>query len=246
MWKCTDTVLQVRVHIWFLKNVMLEYSLFNSSRPSPRNVYGYLLTSVPKQRLLRLLDPATAMLRTQFILSLSGARLEWNVTKRHGPVHSIFARWNGTLPVIFFQHHIYIGGLLSQRAIICLYVFKLFPSSKTHEILWAYQTQCMYSYGLITPINFFVCKVICCLSRQWSREGKLWRPVTHKVLNRIKIWFHIHVDLFKIYLLSNLIFFLDKILKLAILVHCVPYKSVKACVYHVIEYINLNLLLYRT
>ena len=97
-----------------------------------------------------------------------------------------------------------IGGLLSQTATICLFVFKLFPSSKEYETLWAYQTQCMYSCGWITPTKICVRTVIWCLSHQWSREGKLWKPVTRKLLNGIEIWFHIRVELFEICMWSTL------------------------------------------
>ena len=91
-----------------------------------------------------------------------------------------------------------IGRLLSQTATICLFVFKLFPCSKQYETLWTYQTRCIYSCGLITPTKICIRNVIWCLSHQWSREGKLWRPITRKLLNGTEIWFHIRVELFQI------------------------------------------------
>ena len=122
------------------------------------------------------------------------------------------------------------GGLFSQRTKTKAWVDKIVPmlqknrnfvnlSNTMHIFLW----------------NFFLGKIFCSrcdsvMSHRWSREAKLWRPVTQEILSWIEIWLHIRVALSKIFLQISLKFILEKISKLTILVLFVPRKSVKAWV----------------
>ena len=131
--------------------------------------------------------------------------------------HDSYVRASDRSHLIF--NCMFIGRLLSQSKLRLRWT-KLFPSSNKYELLWSYQTQCMCSYGIFSLAKKCVLNVIWCLSYRWSRKDKLWRPVTHKVLNGIEIWLHTRVAMSPIFLFITLTFILDKISKLAILVLC--------------------------